>query len=209
MKKTKKDALKTRTALLDAAEKMFYERGVASTTLAHIAGEAGMTRGAVYWHFKNKIDILSALIDRVRMPLEEMLYKIINVPDDRCLSEACQELETLTIRTILQLHDDPQIRRVYTILLLRCDYSGDLDRIQQTEQQHKDQILQALTAFFTKMKKQGLGHDDMDPRITALAIYTHITGIYTGYLQYPDHYRMPEDAAKLVRPLFACFVGAH
>ncbi|MFC3291257.1 TetR family transcriptional regulator [Modicisalibacter luteus] len=41
---------------------------MARTSHEQIAGHAGMTRGAVYWHFKNKADLFHALLDRVRMP---------------------------------------------------------------------------------------------------------------------------------------------
>ena len=53
-RRTKEEALATRHALLDAAERVFGRRGVARTSLVEIAEEAGVTRGAVYWHFKDK-----------------------------------------------------------------------------------------------------------------------------------------------------------
>ena len=62
-RRTKEDALATRDALLDAAERVFGRRGVARTSLAQIAEEAGLTRGAVYWHFKDKADLFTAMMD--------------------------------------------------------------------------------------------------------------------------------------------------
>ena len=46
-RRTKEDALATRTALLDAAERVFLQRGVSRTSLADIAQAAGVTRGAL------------------------------------------------------------------------------------------------------------------------------------------------------------------
>ena len=51
MRRTKEDAQLTREVLLDAAEVLFAQRGVSRTSLQEIAKAAGMTRGAVYWHF--------------------------------------------------------------------------------------------------------------------------------------------------------------
>ncbi len=61
VRKTKEDAEKTYYALLNSAEQLFSIKGVAKTTLGDIAKHAGMTRGAVYWHFKNKDSIVEAL----------------------------------------------------------------------------------------------------------------------------------------------------
>ena len=56
MRKTKEEAQQTRCNLLAAALTVFYHRGVAHTSLDEIAKAAGVTRGALYWHFKNKED---------------------------------------------------------------------------------------------------------------------------------------------------------
>jgi TetR/AcrR family acrAB operon transcriptional repressor len=53
-RRTKEDALATRDSILDAAELLFVEQGVSRTTLQHIATAAGVTRGAIYWHFLDK-----------------------------------------------------------------------------------------------------------------------------------------------------------
>ena len=60
-RKTKEDAQKTRQQLIEAAITQFSTRGVASTTLTDIADAAGVTRGAVYWHFSSKAEIFNAI----------------------------------------------------------------------------------------------------------------------------------------------------
>ena len=72
-RRTKREAAETRAALLDAAERVFRERGVARTSLAEIAAAAGVTRGAVYWHFRDKTALFEALCERVHLPMEAML----------------------------------------------------------------------------------------------------------------------------------------
>ena len=63
-RKTKEDAELTYHALLDAATALFIRQGIARTTLNNIAAEAGMTRGAIYWHFDNKDAVIQALWER-------------------------------------------------------------------------------------------------------------------------------------------------
>lgn len=54
--------LDTRLAILEAALRIFARSGVTAATLEDIATEAGVTRGALCWHFHSKDDLLSAII---------------------------------------------------------------------------------------------------------------------------------------------------
>jgi len=67
-RKTKKDAELTRQRIIHAAREVFLVRGVSRTTMEHIAAQAGVTRGAVYWHFDNKIDLFHAMREQVFLP---------------------------------------------------------------------------------------------------------------------------------------------
>ena len=73
VRRTKEEALETRNLLLDVAERVFNEKGVSRTSLADIAEAAGLTRGAIYWHFKNKSDLFDAMMERVTLPLEQLV----------------------------------------------------------------------------------------------------------------------------------------
>jgi TetR/AcrR family transcriptional regulator len=54
--------LDTRLAILEAAVRIFARSGISAATLEDIATEAGVTRGALCWHFHSKDDLLSAII---------------------------------------------------------------------------------------------------------------------------------------------------
>jgi TetR/AcrR family acrAB operon transcriptional repressor len=68
VRRSKADAEQTRVLILDAAERVFCERGVGPATLEQVARAAGVTRGAFYWHFKDKADVLAALYERFKSP---------------------------------------------------------------------------------------------------------------------------------------------
>ncbi len=53
VRKTREEALKTKRNIMDVAKKLFCEKGFDKTSLTDIANEAGLTRGAIYWHFSN------------------------------------------------------------------------------------------------------------------------------------------------------------
>ena len=73
VRKTKEEAQETRNAILDAAEVVFQKQGVSRTSLAEIAAAAGVTRGAIYWHFKNKEDVFNAMIERIVGAVNEVV----------------------------------------------------------------------------------------------------------------------------------------
>ena len=64
-RRTKEEAQATRDRILDAAELEFQRHGVSRTSLQAIARAAGVTRGAIYWHFKNKPDLFKAMLKRL------------------------------------------------------------------------------------------------------------------------------------------------
>ena len=61
-RRTKEEALETRMQIIDAARRVFHAEGVNRSTLDKVAKAAGVTRGAVYWHFSSKQEILSLRI---------------------------------------------------------------------------------------------------------------------------------------------------
>ena len=61
VRKTKEDTEQTRLAIMEAALQTFYEKGFSRTTFDEIAKRIDMTKGAVYWHFRNKADVIFKL----------------------------------------------------------------------------------------------------------------------------------------------------
>jgi TetR/AcrR family acrAB operon transcriptional repressor len=68
VRRTKEDSQQTRQRILTAARRRFASHGVTRTSLQDIASAAGVTRGAVYWHFTSKRALFRA-IRRVSSPL--------------------------------------------------------------------------------------------------------------------------------------------
>lgn len=120
-RRTKEDALATRTALLDAAERVFLQRGVTRTSLTDIAQAAGVTRGALYWHFKDKAALFGAMMDRVTLPLEIDLDGL-GAPGDDPLPAWRERLQQALHRIV---HDD-QTRRVLQIAMQKVEHADDL-----------------------------------------------------------------------------------
>src|SRR5262245_48343606 len=76
MRRTKEDSERTRQSILDSAERLFLEKGVTNTSLEQIAKAAGVTRGAVYWHFANKAHLFNDMLSQVRLPPEQLALRL-------------------------------------------------------------------------------------------------------------------------------------
>src|SRR5258708_34552633 len=57
----------TRRALLVAARELFGERGYAGTSVEEVVRRAGLTKGALYHHFRDKDDLFRAVVEQVKV----------------------------------------------------------------------------------------------------------------------------------------------
>lgn len=69
-RKTLEESEQTRLSLMEAGTRMFAKYGYADSTLEAIAKCAGLSRGAVYWHFKGKGELLLSIVNASVLPLE-------------------------------------------------------------------------------------------------------------------------------------------
>ena len=123
-RRTKEEALATRQSLLDAAERVFQQRGVARTSLADIAEAAGLTRGALYWHFKDKAALFNAVMDRVTLPLdgERRAPDAQPPPEGDPLLPLCRQLAN----ALRQIVHDERTRRVLRIAMQKVEHTEEL-----------------------------------------------------------------------------------
>src|SRR5690242_18228073 len=110
MRRTKDEALATRSRILDAAERLFARQGVSRTSLHDIAAAAGVTRGAVYWHFAGKGELFDAMLTRVTLPLETAAAGAVAAAPDPLDEVRARFLEALRVTS-----KDARTRRVFDI----------------------------------------------------------------------------------------------
>jgi AcrR family transcriptional regulator len=81
-----------RDEILSAALRVFARRGYAEATMDAIATEAGYSKGALYWHFSGKEELLLTLLDeRIDKPMRERFAVLASAPPERDMTvEATQ-----------------------------------------------------------------------------------------------------------------------
>ncbi|MTJ82753.1 MAG: TetR family transcriptional regulator [Telmatospirillum sp.] len=174
--KKKSDAEKTRTQIIDAAEILFFEKGVSNTSLCEIADYAGVTRGAIYWHFRNKVELFHAMHMRVALPLETMRLETLGE------SDPILALRDFWIRSIMQIAGDNRRRRVIEILFRRCEYVEEFEDAARRIQDWSNRIIDTMIRIFRDAEAKGLLTEGMPPDIAAFSTYSLVTGILHSWM---------------------------
>lgn len=199
-RKTKEDAQKTRDQILDAAEHVFYRKGFTLTTMADIAEAAELSRGAVYGHYKGKLEVATAMAERVietvsPFQLQPTLAALGNLKQ-YCLHEIRSYIEPSSIQRVLfflyiGIDDSPE--------LLQLRFAWEKKRITQIDSLLK----QAIT--------QGELSADIDFDLISLYCQSVIEGvfsiIYFGSLSETQRWQRAEQLCeyglqRLSMPLF-------
>lgn len=172
-RRTKEEAEKTREAILDAAEQVFMENGVARTSLHQIATVAGVTRGAVYWHFRDKMALIHAMADRVMLPEEAFLDDML-AKDSSSPIEALQQVSTEAMRHVL---GDPHHRRVVSILSSRCEYIDEMSFLSMRQVECMERIVARFQRVFDRAKRLGQLAACWTPASASYALYCFFYGL--------------------------------
>jgi TetR/AcrR family acrAB operon transcriptional repressor len=191
---TKEEAQETRNRILDAAETMFHRHGVAHTSLADIATAAHVTRGAVYWHFKNKADLFNAMCERVRLPMEEMAAS--SASDSQ--ADPLGALRATSLFVLQQASGNPHSRVVFAILFHKCEYVDAADPVYLRQQEAMQQGSARLQAVLSHAVDKGQLPAELDVVTAAAAYHSYISGLMNNWLFLPESFDLAGAAERMV-----------
>lgn len=197
VRKTKEETQETHDRILKAAIDVFYEKGVERATLENIATSAGMTRGAIYWHFKNKLDLFAALHNQIhRIFMQRMIDNQSTATD-----QPLKQLAELTIEILEELETENDLKKSLSIMMLKCDYSGEMAPFLKIQNDQKQESLQRMIDVFEKAKALGQIDKNADCNLLVMSLWFFIGGVMTEYLRDPEAI----DIKTMARPLVTHF----
>ena len=197
MRRTKEDAEKTRCAILSAAVQLFLEQGVAHTSLEHIARAAGVTRGAVYWHFQNKADLFNAMLGQVRLPPEQIAEKLRSDPH-----LSLSVLRDMCVTALQNLMQNEQKRQILTILMHRCEVTDELRPAMDRHNQFMQQVVDVFERLLAEAERHGQLHPDITARQAARSVHCLLLGLIGDLLRDPHSLDPSTDGAPIFDALF-------
>jgi AcrR family transcriptional regulator len=167
----------SREQLLDAAAKVFARCGYRDASIAEIAGEAGFSKGAVYWNFKSKGELFFALLDRVEERLRVLLTLIASSPTELDVTaELSRRLATL----LEQNRDMVLLFHEYTALAVRDP--GLAERYAERSAVFRKEVARAIEGRF-----EALGVPlSMPAEDLASVVMSLVVGLSVEQLTEPD-----------------------
>lgn len=183
-RKTKAEAAATRDSILDAAERLFAEQGVSRTTLQHIASAAGVTRGAIYWHFLDKGALLKAMMERAKMPLEEAMLLL----DAKEGGDPMQDLREYVLTVLRVTASDEQARRVFEIVTLKMEFVADAVVMREGRREKQLTWMNRVATRLAQAKALGLVKQELDPATVANGMWVILDGLIRNWLFDPQAY---------------------
>ena len=193
-RRTKQEALETRARILDAAERVFYDKGVSSASLEEIAAAADVTRGAIYWHFKDKAELFDAMMQRVVLPAEDFLEHA----GEQVRSNPLELLRQATVNVLMRCAGDERTRRIFEIAYNKCEYVGDAAAVRDRHIASQNQCLKSIEAGFRNCVKAGQLAADVSPRVAAIGAMSLVSGLIANYVLDPESFPLKRHAEALV-----------
>ncbi|RUR31937.1 TetR family transcriptional regulator [Vreelandella andesensis] len=197
MSRRKAEAERTRESILDAAETQFLAQGVSRTTLAHIATAAGVTRGAIYWHFEDKAAVFDALLERVRVPLDDIVDEAVL----RLGHAPTQCLQEIAHGALSAICYNLPLQRAATIVLHRCEKLEDdhprISMITQLSEYSKARVEQ----LFEQAKLSGQLRQGLSAASARRQFHSFLIGICFDWLQDPQQFALADEYKSMVETL--------
>jgi TetR/AcrR family transcriptional regulator, acrAB operon repressor len=184
-RRTKEDALATRHCLLDAAERVFQSKGVSATSLADIATAAGTSRGAIYWHFKDKAALYNAMIERVSLPLE---HAITGAPD-RC--DPLTSLRQAIMAALDKTANDPQTRRVFEVATHKVEYVESLGAVRQRHLDVRTECVTGMKQVLQRAARERGVSLPITADAAARGLHALVDGLIQNWLLDPKAFNLP------------------
>lgn len=192
-RKTKADALVTRQQLIDAAIEQFAQRGVSNTTLTDIADAAGVTRGAVYWHFDSKVELFNEMW-RQQIPLRDIIkHNLIHNEEDNSLAW----MRELFVTVLQYIAQTPKQRLLMQILYHKCEFNEKM--------MSESEIRQRLCFSHENMRRivgrcihQGSLPQNTNIELTLVVLQSFFSGVLKNWLLFPEYLNLHQMAPELV-----------
>ena len=174
MRRTKEEAARTRRDIVEAALACFDHHGIAGTTLEQIAAQAKVTKGAVYWHFTGKAEILHAIREEASIPLLDRA--------DCTLLHGASASPLERIRGFLEnmvgaIATDPHTRRALSVMQFKCEYADDLAGELTDMRRNNDRLAKSLEQAYAEARKAGELSREFTPRLAALDTLIFLAGM--------------------------------
>lgn len=195
MRRTKEQAAETGRQILKAAEALFLDAGYDNVRLEEIAVAAGVTRGAVHWHFKNKQGLLLALQEEAQTPFHDLADHVADENGPALLSRFDKAISEM----FSALEDDPRQKGLIRVLM-RLDL-GLSDQDDNGGSTFREEMRSALERVFQVVERDVGLRAPWTPQTAASALGVTISGLVLEWALGKESFRLAPDGLQLIRTM--------
>lgn len=193
-RKTREDTELTRKRILDAGLKIFADVGYASARIEDIAKEAGVTRGGVYWHFANKLELFKAIFEHYQSALDIRLAEIFSSE-----MNPSQKLRCLAEMFIDWLTERGEHREI-ELLALGLSRDGCVKQTEIADARKRDveNFLNYIIEIIEEGKRVGEIRKDISSDAISRGICSYLLGMDFAWLKYDSLFDLKKNKDTLV-----------
>ncbi|USG64407.1 TetR family transcriptional regulator [Brevibacillus ruminantium] len=187
----------TRTKILNSANRVFAKHGYSRATLDLIAHEAGMTKGAVYWHFSSKSDLFLTLcelsLDHLQSRLPKQVQEVLT---------SDHPMESLRLLLVSEFESCKEDRGERTLLFFEFVSNIREPLVQEKLNAAFTKLILSTSIFLEEMQRKHLISEDSDPHELAITIHALINGAVLMWLISPEQVSFDSLAAEISKVLW-------
>lgn len=173
-KRTKEQAMQTRQQILDVALNLFFEKSYSDVRINDIAERIGYTKGAVYWHFKNKDDILYTLIVETFATMAEQSKLLLSHLDS---FKSIREYYKDVFRCI---RENEKFSKLNQILVWKRGWPDEMQqKVNEVINIYREREREEYYALIKKEQNNGHLDNNIDPMVLTQLIMAILHGIAT------------------------------
>lgn len=185
---------------MDAAAIVFEQQGVAGTTLQHIATAAGVTRGAIYWHFQDKGALFTALMERAKMPMETAMA----VLDREDTDDPLAHLRDCMLESLRLTATDERVRRMFDIATRKLEMVGKMSQMRERFLQSHQRWMERAASRVRIGMRRGQVRADASPQAAALGMWSVMDGLIRVWLADPAAFDLQAEGRRIVDSQIDC-----
>lgn len=155
---------------------------------------AGVTRGAIYWHFRNKVDLFTAMMDRVTLPMEPMALSAGNA----ALIDPLGRVRACALDVLHHAATNARVQHVFDIVFHKCEYVGEMETLKARHLECRGKCLAEIERGFANAIRKGQLPESVDPRRAAVGLHALINGLLANWVFDPAYHPLAEEAEKIV-----------
>jgi TetR/AcrR family transcriptional regulator, acrAB operon repressor len=204
VRRTKQESQQTRKQIIAAARTSFEQRGVTRTTMEHIAAAAGVTRGAVYWHFADKTALFYAMREEVALPLMDRSHMELLGEENRA-TPPLERVHHFLVAVVEAMVSCEDVRRTFEIMTFKCEYVDEFRKEFDQSRLAQQDILGMLTRVYREAQRAQALRPGLAGEVAAIDTMIFLGGLIKLWLMDEDG-RM---VRRRVKNLIATHIANH